>query len=128
MDLPKMEGFKVFMTSQFSYFPLIWMLYSRTINNRINNIHKRALRMAYKDNQSSFKQLLEKYHSVTVYHKNLQVLVTEIFKVIRLYTCNHSIFTVWCNYDALVSFTVVTIIFYMYLFNLYLDLVIYVCT
>ena len=34
-----------------------------------------------KDNQSSFKELLEKYHSVTVHHKNLQALVTEIFKV-----------------------------------------------
>ena len=38
------------------------------------------------------------------------------------------IFTVWCNYDALVSFAVVTIIFYMYLFNFYLNLLIYLCT
>ena len=57
------------------------MLHSRTLNNRINNVHKRALRLTYKDNKSSFKQLLEKYHSVTVHQKNLQVLVTEIFKV-----------------------------------------------
>ena len=35
----------------------------------------------HKDNKSSFKQLLEKDHSVTVHQKNLQVLVTEIFKV-----------------------------------------------
>ena len=52
-----------------------------SLNNRINNIHERALRLTYKDNQSSFKELLEKYHSVTVHHKNLQALVTEIFKV-----------------------------------------------
>ena len=57
------------------------MLHSRTLNNRINNIHERALRLTYKDNKSSFKQLLEKDHSVTVHQKNLQVLVTEIFKV-----------------------------------------------
>ena len=57
------------------------MLHSRTLNNRINNIHQRALRLTYKDNKSSFKQLLEKDHSVTVHQKNLQVLVTEIFKV-----------------------------------------------
>ena len=37
--------------------------------------------MTYKDNKSSFKQLLEKDHSVTVHQKNLQVLVTEIFNV-----------------------------------------------
>ena len=54
------------------------MFYSRTLNNRIHNIHER---LTYKDNQSSFKELLEKDHSVTIHHKNLQALVTEIFKV-----------------------------------------------
>ena len=72
---------KAFITSQFRYCPLIWMLYSRTLKNRINNIHERALRLTYKDNKSSFKQLLEENHSVTVPQKNLQILVTEIFKV-----------------------------------------------
>ena len=51
------------------------MLHSRTLNNRINKIHERALRMTYKDNQSTLKELLEKDHSVTGHHKNLQVLV-----------------------------------------------------
>ena len=72
---------KAFITSQFSYCPLIWVLHSRTLNNRINNTHERALRLIYKENQASYKQLLEKHHSVTVHHKNIQVLVTEIFKV-----------------------------------------------
>ena len=57
------------------------MLHSRTLNKRINNIYERELRLTYKDNQSSFKELLEKHLSVTVHHKNLQVLVTETFKV-----------------------------------------------
>ena len=57
------------------------MLHNRTLNNRINILRKRALRLTYKENQSSFKELLEKDHSVTIHHKNLQVLVTEIFKV-----------------------------------------------
>ena len=82
MDLPKRKVLmKAFITSQFSYCPLIWMFHSRRLNNRINNIHERALRLTYKDNQSSFKELLEKDSSVTVHHKNLQALVTEIFKV-----------------------------------------------
>ena len=74
---------KVFITSQFSYCLLIWMLHSRALNNHINNIHERALRLTYKDNKSSYKQLLEKDHSVTVHHKNktYNLLVTEIFKV-----------------------------------------------
>ena len=36
------------------------------------------MRLTNKDNQSSFKELLEKDHPVTVHYKNLQVLVTEI--------------------------------------------------
>ena len=82
MDLPKRKILmKAFIISQVSYCPLIWMLHSRAWNNRINNIHERALRLTYKDNKSSFKLLLEKDHSVTVHHKNVQVLVTEMFKV-----------------------------------------------
>ena len=82
MDLPKRKVLiKAFITSLFSYCPLIWMLHSRTLNNRTSSIHERALRLPYKDNQSSFKKLLENVNSVTVHHKNLQVLVTEIFKV-----------------------------------------------
>ena len=54
------------------------MFHSRTLNNRINNIYKRALRLTYK--QSSFKELLQKDRSKTIHHKNVQDLVTEIFK------------------------------------------------
>ena len=74
---------KAFIFSQFNYCPLVWMFHSREINNRINNIHERALRLAYKDYQSSFEMLLRKDGSVTIHHKNLQLLVTEIYKVIH---------------------------------------------
>ena len=39
------------------------------------------LMLTYKDSQSSFKKLLEKDHYLSVYHKNLQTLVTKSFKV-----------------------------------------------
>ena len=77
MDLLKRKVLmKTCFTSQFSYCPLIWMLHSRTLNNTNNNIHERALRLTYKDNQPSLKDLLEKDRSVTGHHKNLQVLLT----------------------------------------------------
>ena len=48
-DLNKRKVFiKGFVTCQFSYWPLIWMLHS-TENNHIINIHKRGLRLTYKD-------------------------------------------------------------------------------
>ena len=38
---------KSFVTSQLSYCPLIWMFHSRRLNNKINSIHERALRITY---------------------------------------------------------------------------------
>ena len=71
---------KAFITSQFSYCPLIWMFHSRNLNNKINRIYERALRLVYQNNLS-FSELLDLDDSVTVHQKNLQVLVTEIYKV-----------------------------------------------
>ena len=72
---------KAFIESQFGYCPLIWMFHSRTLNNRINNLHERALRIVYKDHYSSFEDLLLKDKSFTIHHKNLQKLATEMYKV-----------------------------------------------
>ena len=81
MDLNKRKNLmKAFITSQFSYCPLIWMFHSRNLNNKINRIHERALRLVYQNNLS-FSELLDLDNSVTVHQKNLQVLVTEIYKV-----------------------------------------------
>ena len=81
MDLNKRRNLmKAFITSQFSYCPLIWMFHSRNLNNKINRIHERALRLVYQNNLS-FSELLDLDNSVTVHQKNLQVLVTEIYKV-----------------------------------------------
>ena len=46
-----------FITSQFGYCPLVWMFHSREMNNRINRIHERSLRIVYKNKQEadSFK-------------------------------------------------------------------------
>ena len=74
---------QAFFNSQFSYCPLVWMFYSRQINTKINNLHFRALRMVYRDETSSFEELLKKDGSVTVHHRNLQFLAIEMFKVIK---------------------------------------------
>ena len=74
---------KSFVTSQFSYCPLIWMFHSRRLISRMNSIHERVLRITYQDNTSTFKELLNKDNSVSVHHRNLQVLATEMFKIHR---------------------------------------------
>ena len=51
MDLNKRSNLmKSFITSQFSYYPLIWMFHSRNLNNKIKRIHERALRLIYQKN------------------------------------------------------------------------------
>ena len=82
MNLPKRRIIKKsFVTSQFGYCPLIWMFDSRALNNKINSIHKRALRITYHDRKLPFEELLRKDNTVSIYHRNLQVLATEIFKI-----------------------------------------------
>ena len=72
---------KAFILSQFSYCPLVWMCHSRTLNNKINKLHERALRLVYDDKQSTCEELLNINKSITIHHRNLQVLVTELYKV-----------------------------------------------
>ena len=74
---------KAFISSQFGYCPLVWMFHSRTLNNRINRIHERALRIVYKDNVSSFEQLLYRDGSITIHERNIQALAIEIYKIIN---------------------------------------------
>ena len=71
---------KSFVTSQFSYCLSIWMFRSRRLNN---SIHERALRITYQDNTSTFQELLNKDNSVSLHHRYLQVLETELFKIHR---------------------------------------------
>ena len=59
--------FKTFFQSQFKYCPLAWMIYSRTRNNRMNQLHERAFRPVYNDHDLLFDEILEKYGSFTVH-------------------------------------------------------------
>ena len=74
---------KTFIESQFNYFPLIWMFHSRTINNKINRLHERALRIVYSDFKSSFEGLLMKDNSFSIHERNIQSLAIEIYKFLN---------------------------------------------
>ena len=71
---------KAFIESRFQYCPLVWMFHSRTLNNRINRLHERALRLAYKESQLTFEELLTKDKSISIHHRNLQKLAIEMHK------------------------------------------------
>ena len=47
------------------------MFHSRGVNNKINRIHERALKITYNDKSSSHRELLTKDRSVTIHHRNI---------------------------------------------------------
>ena len=56
------------------------MFCDRTLNNRVNRIHERALRITYKDMASDFDTMLVRDNVVPIHIRNLQLLMTEIYK------------------------------------------------
>ena len=72
-----------FFKSQFSYCPLSWMFHSRTLSNKVNRSHKRCLHIIYNDNTSTFTDLLEIDNSISMHHRNIQVLATELYKFVN---------------------------------------------
>ena len=50
------------------------------MNNEINRIHERALRITYKDMTSDFDTMLLKDNEVPIHIRNLQLLMTEVYK------------------------------------------------
>ena len=57
------------------------MFHYRKLNNHINRIHERALRIVYQDHNSTFEELLAKDGSFKIHDRNLQRLLIEIFQV-----------------------------------------------
>ena len=69
--------------SNFSYCPLIWLFCTKGANNEINRTHKRALRALYGDYESSFEDLLDREKSKTIHKKNLEILMTDVYRTIN---------------------------------------------
>ena len=59
------------------------MFHSRKLNNRVNNIHERSLRIVYNDFVSTFSKLLSKDNFFTVHERNIQALGIELYKVVN---------------------------------------------
>ena len=84
MEKPQLElTINIFTMSHFSYCPLVWMFHDRATNNKTNKVNERALRIMHKDSTSNFQELLSKSILVFVHQRNLQLLLTEIYKTVH---------------------------------------------
>ena len=93
---------KSFIESQFGYCPLVWMFHSRGLNNKIDRIHERALRITYNDKSSSQGELLIKDRSVTIHNRNIRALAIKIYKVMQAISpplLNEVFVPRQCNYE-----------------------------
>ena len=75
--------FNAVIKPHFNYCPLIWMFSSRRSNNLINRIHERPLGTVYNATSNIFQEHLKRNRSVSIHHKNIQILTTEVFKVVN---------------------------------------------
>ena len=57
--------------------------HGKQINDKINKLHERALRVVYNDTITSFENLLIKDKSFTIHHQNIQSLAIEIYKALH---------------------------------------------
>ena len=64
----------------FEYCPLIWAFCYKRSNNLIKQTQKRALQILNKNKKLSYNELLLKYSFVSIHVRNLQLMMTEIYK------------------------------------------------
>ena len=69
--------------SQFNYCPLILMFCLWPSNSLINEVHERGLRLTCRDETKDFQQILKEQNEITIRRRNLQVLMTEVYKIVN---------------------------------------------
>ena len=60
----------------------MWMFSSKESNAKLEKLHNRALQIIHVDFSLPYETMLMKNNSITIYKRNLQFLMNEIFKTI----------------------------------------------
>ena len=68
--------------SCFSYAPIVWMFCSKEKNNKINALHKRALKLLT-PNETDYEKMLKINKTANIHTRNIQFLLIEVFRCIH---------------------------------------------
>ena len=72
---------KAFLESEFGYCSLVWIFHwHRCLNNSMDKLDERALRLVYGDKTSAYEDLLREDGSSKIHHRNIHKLAIEMFK------------------------------------------------
>ena len=70
----------VFINSQFTYAPLIWMFAGKSSIAKICKIHFRTLQIVYNNYDKSYQDLLNFSNDISIHQKHLRLLAIEVYK------------------------------------------------
>lgn len=73
---------KTFIEFQFDCCPSIRIFCGRKLNNQINHLHERAVRIVYNDYESTIQKLLELYNSAFIKHRKNRLQQLNYIKII----------------------------------------------
>ena len=60
------------------------MICSRQSNNLINEVYERGPKLTYRAEKKDFQQIRREQNEITIYQKKLQVLTTEVYKIVNV--------------------------------------------
>ena len=75
--------YQSFVASNFNYCPLVWHFCGKVNNSKLEKIQERALKIIYKDYESTYNELITKSNSCTLLVSRLRILLCEVFKSIK---------------------------------------------
>ena len=73
-----------FVRSNFNYCAMVWHFCGKTNNSKIEKIQERALRIIYRDYESSYEDLLSAAEVPTMLTRRIRVILLEVFKSIYM--------------------------------------------
>ena len=75
--------YQSFVACNFNYCPLVWHFCGKVNNSKLEKIHERALKIIYKDYDSSYEELISKSNSSTLLKSRIRLILCEVFKSIH---------------------------------------------